>query len=88
MIKNQININILRIFELSFEKVYSIQFPLGILPLPGLKFCYKNCTWEIKNVALFDRANEENIWDCIIISTNSLDSFTQGNYSVDWEVLE
>jgi hypothetical protein len=84
MTKTTICIDVLRVWNLSVGKVYSIKFPDRILPSLGLRFLFKDCTWEVKSIVVSSRIQDENAWDCIISPVNDcLTDLPQGSCIVE-----
>lgn len=69
------DIDVLRVFNLTIGNVYSIKFPPGVLPFPGLRFLFGECSWMVKGVVTRRLVQNENAWDRIITEENVWDCF-------------
>ena len=81
----EINIVILKIFNLSFGNVYSIKFPKSFIPTNGITFILNDNILKIAGINInsnreIDR--EENIWDCMLESIEDVTILKKGSYRI------
>jgi hypothetical protein len=87
MIENM-SIQILEIYKLSFGNLYTIQFPKFFIPLPGFRFYIGSELWEIKAIAMSyaSKLSFENtrnyIYDCMLINLELEKELAKGQYEI------
>ncbi|MNE27033.1 hypothetical protein D3C80_1204250 [compost metagenome] len=82
----EVNIIILKIFNMSFGHVYSIQFPELFIPTSNVKFMLNDHLWRISGIDISshrEKDQEENSWNCILESDLQAAVLKEGSYTIN-----